>query len=153
MVAKTVSVLDGLGVPAERRQTVLTMASIAEKEVSFPEEYAKVARVIQNRLDTQMPLGMDTINAYGLGKPAIELVGSDFEVDNPYNSRLRTGLPPTPISNPGEASIAGALSPAEGDWLYFVTVDLDTGETIFTASYDEFLAGKARFQQWLQENS
>jgi UPF0755 protein len=153
MVAKTVSVLDGLGVPAERRQEILTMASIAEKEVAFAAEYPKVARVIVNRLERQIPLGMDTINAYGLGKPAIELVGSDFDVDNPYNSRLYLGLPPTPISNPGEASIAGALTPAEGDWVYFVTVDLDTGETIFTASYDEFLAGKARFQQWLAENS
>jgi UPF0755 protein len=152
MVAKTVSVLDGLGVPAERRQTVLTMASVAEKEVSFPEEYPKVARVIQNRLDREIPLGMDTINAYGLGKPAIELVASDFEVDNPYNSRMHLGLPPTPISNPGEAAIAGAMNPAEGDWVYFITVDLDTGETIFTASYDEFLAGKAQYQQWLAEN-
>jgi UPF0755 protein len=153
MVAKTVSVLDGLAVPVERRQTVLTMASIAEKEVSFAEEYPKVARVIQNRLDRQIPLGMDTINAYGLGKPAIELVGSDFDIDNPYNSRLHLGLPPTPISNPGEAAIAGALTPADGNWVYFITVDLDTGETIFTDSYDEFLAGKARFQQWLEANS
>jgi UPF0755 protein len=152
MVAKTVSVLDGLGVPAERRQEILIMASVAEKEVSFAAEYPKVARVILNRLQRQIPLGMDTINAYGLGKPAIELVGSDFDVDNPYNSRLYLGLPPTPISNPGEASIAGALTPAEGDWVYFITVDLDTGETIFTASYDEFLAGKARFQQWLAAN-
>ncbi|GAA2723738.1 endolytic transglycosylase MltG [Cellulomonas aerilata] len=149
MVAKTVSVLDGLGVPAERRQTVLIMASVAEKEVSFPEEYPKVARVIQNRLDREIPLGMDTINAYGLGKPAIELVAADFEVDNPYNSRMHLGLPPTPISNPGEAAIAGALSPAEGNWVYFITVDLDTGETIFTDSYDEFLAGKAQYQEWL----
>lgn len=153
MVAKTVSVLDGLAVPVERRQAVLTMASVAEKEVSFAEEYPKVARVIQNRLDRQIPLGMDTINAYGLGKPAIELVGSDFDIDNPYNSRLHLGLPPTPISNPGEAAIAGALNPADGPWVYFITVDLDTGETIFTDSYDEFLAGKARFQQWLEANS
>jgi UPF0755 protein len=152
MVAKTVSVLDGLAVPAERREAVLTMASIAEKEVSFPEEYPKVARVIQNRLDREIPLGMDTINAYGLGKPAIELVAADFEVDNPYNSRMHLGLPPTPISNPGEAAITGALNPAEGDWVYFITVDLDTGETIFTSSYDEFLAGKAQYQQWLADN-
>jgi len=153
MVAKTLSVLDGIGVPADRRQEVLTMASVAEKEVAFAAEYAKVARVIQNRLEREIPLGMDTINAYGLGKPAIELVASDFEVDNPYNSRMHLGLPPTPISNPGEASIAGALNPEPGDWVYFITVDLNTGETIFTSSYDEFLAGKAQYQAWLAENS
>ncbi|WP_298457790.1 endolytic transglycosylase MltG [uncultured Cellulomonas sp.] len=152
MVAKTVSVLDGLAVPAEERQRVLTIASVAEKEVAFAEEYPKVARVIENRLEREIPLGMDTINAYGLGKPAIELVGSDFDIDNPYNSRMHLGLPPTPISNPGEASIAGAMNPADGDWVYFITVDLDTGETIFTDSYDEFLAGKARYQEWLAAN-
>ena len=152
MVAKTVSVLDALGVPAERRHTVLVVASIAEKEVAFAAEYGKVARVIQNRLEREIPLGMDSINAYGLGKSGTELVGSDFDVDNPYNSRMHLGLPPTPISNPGEAAIAGALSPAEGDWVYFVTVNLDTGETVFTQSYDEFLAAKAQYQQWVAEN-
>src|SRR3712207_3084073 len=125
MVAKTVAVLDGFGVPADRRQTVLTVASVAEKEVAFAAEYAKVARVIQNRLEREIPLGMDSINAYGLGKSGTDLVASDFDVDNAYNSRLHLGLPPTPISNPGEAAIAGALSPAEGDWVYFVTVNLD----------------------------
>jgi UPF0755 protein len=152
MVTKTASVMDGLGVPADRRQTVLITASVAEKEVAFAEEYPKVARVIQNRLEREIPLGMDSINAYGLGKSGTELTAADFEVDNPYNSRLHLGLPPTPISNPGEAAIAGALSPAEGDWVYFVTVDLDTGETIFTSSYDEFLAAKERYQQWVAEN-
>jgi UPF0755 protein len=152
MVTKTASVMDGLGVPADRRQAVLITASIAEKEVAFAEEYPKVARVIQNRLEREIPLGMDSINAYGLGKSGTELTAADFEVDNPYNSRLHLGLPPTPISNPGEAAIAGALSPAEGDWVYFVTVDLDTGETIFTSSYDEFLAAKERYQQWVAEN-
>jgi UPF0755 protein len=153
MVAKTVSVLDGLGVPADRRHTVLTVASIAEKEVAFAAEYPKVTRVIQNRLEREIPLGMDSINAYGLGKSGTDLVASDFDADNPYNSRKYLGLPPTPISNPGEAAIAGALSPAEGDWVYFVTVNLDTGETIFTESYDEFLVAKAQYQQWLEENS
>jgi UPF0755 protein len=120
--------------------------------VAFAAEYAKVTRVIQNRLEREIPLGMDSINAYGLGKSGTELVGSDFDVDNPYNSRMHLGLPPTPISNPGEAAIAGALNPAEGDWVYFVTVNLDTGETLFTDSYDEFLAGRARYQQWVAEN-
>jgi UPF0755 protein len=66
---------------------------------------------------------------------------------------MHLGLPPTPISNPGEAAIAGALNPAEGNWVYFITVDLDTGETIFTDSYDEFLAGKAQYQEWAAAHS
>ncbi|GIG29138.1 endolytic transglycosylase MltG [Cellulomonas marina] len=153
MVGKTVSVLDGLGVAATDRQRVLTMASVAEKEVSDVDDYGRVARVIQNRLDRGWPLGMDTINAYGLGKSAMDLTTADFESDDPYNSRRVLGLPPTPISNPGQAAIEAAITPAEGPWLFFITVDLDTGETIFTDSNDEFLAGKAQYQQWLAENS
>lgn len=152
MIAGTVRTLDELGVPAADRQTVLIKASITEQEVSFTEEYAKVVRVIDNRLATGMPLGMDTINAYGLGKSAMDLVASDFAIDDPYNARKYTGLPPTPIGNPGAEAINAALHPADGDWLYFITVDLDTGETIFTASYDEFLVYKAQYQQWLAAN-
>ncbi|MFI2752071.1 endolytic transglycosylase MltG [Cellulomonas sp. P22] len=152
MVAGTVRTLDDLGVPAADRQTVLIKASITEQEVSFTEEYAKVVRVVDNRLATGMPLGMDTINAYGLGKSAMDLVASDFAVDNPYNARMHTGLPPTPIGNPGAEAINAALHPADGDWLYFITVDLDSGETKFTSSYDEFLVYKAQYQQWLAAN-
>jgi UPF0755 protein len=150
MVKKTVSVLDGLNVPAAQRESVLTTASIAEKEVKFPDQYPKVTRVIANRIARQIPLGMDTINAYGLNKAAIDLTAADLKVDNPYNSRVHLGLPPTPISNPGQATIQAALSPTPGDWIYFVTVNLDTGETIFTNNYDEFLAGSAQYQQWLK---
>ncbi len=150
MVKKTISVLDGLGVAADQRESVLTVASIAEKEVKFPDQYAKVTRVIDNRIARQIPLGMDTINAYGLNKAAIDLTASDLKADNPYNSRLHLGLPPTPISNPGQATIEAALHPTPGDWIYFVTVNLDTGETIFTNNYDEFLAGSAQYQQWLK---
>jgi UPF0755 protein len=150
MVAKTVATLDADAVPPEQRETVLIVASIAGNEVTFPEEYAKVARVIDNRLARQIPLGMDTINAYGLNKKALDLTADDLKADNPYNSRLHLGLPPTPISNPGDATIKAALSPAPGDWTYFVTVNLDTGETVFTSDYNEFLAGKAKFEQWLK---
>ena len=149
MVAKTVSVLDAAAVPAGQRETILTTASIAEKEVSFPDEYAKVARVIDNRLSRQIPLGMDTINAYGLKKSASDLTAADLAADNPYNSRLHVGLPPTPICSPGAATIQAAMKPAEGDWTYFITVNLDTGETLFTSSYDEFLTGKAKYEAWL----
>lgn len=150
MVAKTVSVLDGLGVAADQRESVLTIASIAEKEVSFPDEYAKVTRVIDNKLTRQIPLQMDTINAYGLNKSAMDLTGADLKADNPYNSRVKLGLPPTPISNPGQATLQAALNPTPGDWTYFITVNLDTGETIFTSDYNEFLAGKAKYQEWLK---
>jgi UPF0755 protein len=61
---------------------------------------------------------------------------------------LNKGLPPGPIGSPGAAAIQAAVNPADGDWLYFVTVNPDTGETVFTSNYDEFLAAKEQFNQW-----
>ena len=94
---------------------------------------------------------MDSTVGYVVQKRALDLTASDLETDSPYNTRVNTGLPPGPINNPGEDAIAAALQPAEGDWLYFVTVDGDTGETVFTADYDEFLAAKQQFQEWLAQ--
>lgn len=152
MVAKTVSVLDARAVPADQRETVLTKASIVEKEVNSSDDYGKVARVIENRLERTIALQMDSINAYGLNKSGVDLTAADLQADNPYNSRLHVGLPPTPIANPGEGTIDAALNPTPGDWTYFVTVNLDTGETVFTDDYEEFLAAKEQYQQWVKEN-
>jgi UPF0755 protein len=147
MVSKTITTLNSLGVKESDREDVLKKASIAQMEVNSKEYFAKVARVIDNRLDTNATgqmLGMDTVNAYGLGKRALDLTQADLEADNPYNSRIHSGLPPTPITNPGEEAIYATLHPAEGDWIYFITVNLRTGETRFTDS-------SAQFEEWVQE--
>jgi len=152
MVARHTQAMDELGVPAEQRRDVLVRASIVQGEASRTEDLAKVARVIENRLGRGETLGMDSTVGYIVQKRALDLTASDLETDSPYNTRIYTGLPPGPINNPGEAAIAAALAPAEGDWLYFVTVNGDTGETVFTADYDEFIAAKQQFQKWLAEN-
>ena len=151
MVARTVSELDELGVAAEDRHEVLTEASIVEREA--PDDYrGQVARVIDNRLERGEPLGMDAIDAYGLGKPASEITRDEFnDPDLPYASRVHQGLPPTPIGNPGRESIEAVVNPPAGDWLWYVTVNLDTGETKFTDNYDEFQQLKQEYQEW-QEN-
>ncbi|MFP3712316.1 endolytic transglycosylase MltG [Puerhibacterium sp. TATVAM-FAB25] len=148
MVERTVAELDELGVAPEDRHDVLTEASIVEREA--PDDYrGEVARVIQNRLDRGEPLGMDAIDAYGLGKPASEITRSEFNDENlPYASRVHQGLPPTPIGNPGRPSVEAVVNPPEGDWLWYVTVNLDTGETKFTDSYDEFQRFKQEYQAW-----
>ena len=150
MVTKTISVLDALGIAPEDRAVLLTKASIIEAEVNRAEYYPIVARVIENRLAQGIQLAMDSINSYGLGIPALDLTSEDLATPGPYNSRLNIGLPPTPIGNPGQATIEAALNPADGTWIYFVTVDLNTGETKFTDNYAEFLDYKAEFQQWLE---
>lgn len=150
IVAKTFAILDAHGVAPEDRQRVLTIASIAEKEVNTTEYYGMVVRVIENRLAQGIQLGMDTVNAYGLNKRALDLTQEDLAQDNPYNSRIHLGLPPTPICNPGEAAIMATLDPPEGTWTYFVTVNLDTGETKFTDDYGEFLEFKAEYLEFME---
>ena len=93
---------------------VLIIASMVEKETIAPDERPKVAAVIYNRLKAGMPLGIDATIRYGLDVPGTEpLRVSQLESDNPYNTRNRTGLPPTPIANPGLASMQAAAHPAE----------------------------------------
>ncbi|TFV56461.1 endolytic transglycosylase MltG, partial [Geodermatophilus sp. DF01-2] len=125
--------------PAE----VVTVASMVQSETRLDEERADVAQVIYNRLDQGIPLGIDATNAYGLGKSGDELTVTDLETDGPYNTRTRTGLPPTPISNPGEASLEAALAPSTGDLLYYV-LESEDGSHFFTSDYAEFLEARAR---------
>ncbi|EPI56942.1 endolytic transglycosylase MltG [Gardnerella vaginalis] len=141
MVDKRIQKLDSLGVPKGKlRQDILKIASIAEAEVNNREYYGKVSRVILNRLAKDMPLGMDTTVAYGIGIKAINLTQAQLDdVSNPYNTRIHKGLPPTPISIPGDNAILASLNPEKGSWIYFVTTNLKTGETKFADNYDDFL--------------
>lgn len=153
MIAQTVSILDRLEVPADQREEVLNKASIIEKEGYYDEDYAKIARVIENRLERDMTLGMDSTIAYGLDKSGLDLTRADLDSDHPYNTRNQTGLPPGPIASPGERAIAAVLDPPEGDWLFFVTTNPDDRETKFTESYDEFLTFKKEYEEWFANNT
>ena len=119
---------------------VLIIASMIEKETAVPSERRLVAAVIYNRLRNRMPLGIDATIRYGLNVPGTEpLRQSQLDSDNPYNTRKRPGLPPTPIANPGLASIKAAANPAPVDYLYFVRKP-DKVHHFFTASESEFYA-------------
>lgn len=140
MVDARIAKLDDLGVPTgSERERILTIASIAESEVGSDKYYGQVARVILNRIDSDMALGMDTTVAYGLGISASRLTDDQLNDDsNPYNTRIHKGLTPTPISNPGDDAIKASINPPEGKWMYFVTTNLQTGETKFVETEDEF---------------
>jgi UPF0755 protein len=117
---------------------VLVIASMIEKEAVAPEERRLVAAVIYNRLRSRMPLGIDATIRYGLDVPGTEpLKQSDIQSNSPYNTRNRLGLPPTPISSPGLASMRAAARPAAVDYLYFVRKP-DGVHHFFTASESEF---------------
>lgn len=153
MVAKTVETLTSAGVPQDQWATVLTKASLIEKEAVLDTDRAMMARVIENRLAQGWPLQIDATLVYSLGKPGNELTQADLDdASNPYNSRKLTGLPPTPIASPGLPSIEAVLAPATGDWMFWVTVNLDSGETKFASTHDEFLEYKAEYQAWVAEN-
>lgn len=137
--------------PEERGLTAyetLIIASMIEEEVKEPKERKVVARVIYNRLQKDMPLGIDSTLRYGLRIPADEAIRqSQLESDNPYNTRKFVGLPPTPISNPGLASMQAAARPANNDFLYYArTKDCTTHFFAKTQEeFDAFVAGPNSF--------
>lgn len=160
LVNRTTQSLDDAGVPADRRHEILTIASIIEREARFEDDFFKVSRVIQNRLnpdnqETHGLLQMDSTAQYGYGEMHDGTVSSSAEAledDNPWNTYKHPGLPVGPIANPGDRAIAAAMEPAEGPWLYFVTVNLDTGETVFTTTYSEHLKAVEQWRAWCADN-
>ncbi|WP_330280371.1 endolytic transglycosylase MltG [Streptomyces sp. NBC_00569] len=123
----------------------LTIASIVEAEAATKEDMGKVARVIYNRLDRGMPLQMDSTINYGLNRSTLDTTTKDTRAENPYNTYVRMGLPPTPIANPGVEAMKAAISPPQGDWVYFVTVK--PGDTRFTADFNEQQKNVAEFNR------
>jgi UPF0755 protein len=118
---------------------VLIIASMVEKEALVPDERRLIAAVIYNRLHDRIPLGIDATIRYGLDVPGTRpLRQSQLQSDNAYNTRRFPGLPPTPIANPGLASMQAAAHPARVDYLYFVRKP-DKRHHYFTASFQDFV--------------
>jgi UPF0755 protein len=118
---------------------VLRIASMVEREARVPGDRAKVAAVIYNRLRLGMSLGIDATILYHLGSWTATIHESDLTDPEPYNLRVHTGLPPTPICNPGLASLQAAANPGHYDYLYYVAQPGQAAQ-YFTASYADFLA-------------
>jgi UPF0755 protein len=118
---------------------VLIIASMIEREARVEEERPLVAAVIYNRLRADMQLGIDATLLYEQGSWTHELTVSELEADTPYNTRRRFGLPPTPICNPGLASLQAAARPANVNYLYYVAKG-DSGRHYFTDNFDDFVA-------------
>jgi UPF0755 protein len=139
---------------------MMTIASMIEAE-GRGDYRAKIARVIYNRLEIEPNpaagfLQIDATVNYALGKPGPAVLTQeeiDSVADSPYNTYTQKGLPPGPIEAPGEDAIEAALNPEDGPWFFYVTVNLATGETKFTESYDEFLAYKAELQEYCETQS
>ncbi len=156
LVDEMIARLDALGVAPENRHNVLTMAALIQREAgSNPDDFYKVSRVFQNRLDIDMNLESDATVAYGTGR--LDTVWTEPEeradASNPYNTYANPGLPIGPIGLPGELAIQAAISPADGPWLFFVPVNLATGETKFSETADEHQAGVDQLLEWCEAST
>ncbi len=137
---------------------MLTVASMVEREALIPSDRAKIAAVIYNRLKAGMPLGIDATIYYAVeSKENVptythELTESQLHIDSPYNTRTHTGLPPTPISNPGAASIHAAAYPAHVSYLYYVAGADGCGEQVFSDTQAEFEANVTAYEEAKKRN-
>ena len=95
---------------------------------------------------------MDSTVLYGVGKTGGVPTASDLLDENPYNTYLHQGIPPSPIAQPSEAAIKAVMHPADGDWLYYVTIDLDTGETVFASTLADHEANQQKFKDYCKAN-
>ena len=151
MVDRMNQSLDDAGVKKSQRLDVLTMAALIQKEGGSTKDFYKVSRVFHNRLDQNMLLQSDATVSYGSGGTSISTTDAErADADNPYNTYVHLGLPVGPISAPGDDAIKAALKPAKGNWLYFVLVNGDTGETTFSNTLAEHDAAVLVWQAWLR---
>lgn len=138
--------------PAE----LMTIASLVQAE-GRGDDMPKISRVIYNRLEgdeTGGKLQIDASVNYAAGNDLTAVpTTTDTQIDSPYNTYQNAGLPPTPIEAPGDDAIAAATHPEEGDWYYYVTVNLKTGETKFAETYDEFLQYKNELRDYCATES
>jgi UPF0755 protein len=137
---------------------LLTVASMVEREAQIPGDRPKIAAVIYNRLAQGMPLGIDATIYYavekatGIATYTHELTEAQLHIDSPYNTRTHVGLPPTPISNPGAASIHAAAYPAHVSYLYYVAGANGCGEQVFSNTEAEFEANAAAYKAAVAHN-
>jgi len=143
-----------LGVQPADQQRIVTFASLIQREAGLAEDYPKVARVFQNRLDQGMLLQSDATVAYGTGNTHLVTTTDEERGDasNAYNTYVHEGLPVGPISNPGDLALNAAVAPADGAWLFFVTVDLDSGETTFSDTFAQHQVAVKQWQAWMREH-
>ena len=158
LVTRQFQALDEAGVAPGDRWKTIVLASLIQREAGLRDDFYKVSRVFLNRLNPQLwesgLLQSDATVAYGTGNTHL-VTTTDAEredASNPYNTYVHPGPPIGPISNPGDLAIDAALHPADGPWLFFVTWNLDTGETIFSSTIEEHDAAVAKWLSWMDEH-
>jgi UPF0755 protein len=151
MVTRMNVSLKSHGVTAADELKVLTLASVIQKESGTNADDYKVSRVFTNRLAAGTPLQSDATVSYGAGSKTIATTAAQrADASNLYNTYAHAGLPIGPIAAPGDTAIDAALHPVAGPWIYFVLVNGDTGETVFSTTAAGQAAGVKQWHAWLK---
>ena len=148
MISQGQATMNRLGVPADGQRSVLIQASLVQAEAGRADDMPKIATVLNNRLAKGISLQLDTTVHYATGKFTLTTSEADTRINSPYNTYVVKGLPIGPIDSPGEAAIKAVLNPTPGPWLYFTTVNPDTGETEFATTLAEKEAMDTKFRAW-----
>lgn len=155
LVDTTFERLDAAGVAVEDRHRVLTMAALIQREAGpNTDDFYKISRVFQNRIDADWRLESDATVAYGTGNLNTVWTTDEERADasNLYNTYANPGLPIGPIGAAGDLAIDAALYPADGPWFFFVPINLATGETVFSETVDEHEAAVEVLRAWCRES-
>jgi UPF0755 protein len=152
MVIRMKEELERLGVAESDWHSTLTLASIVQREAKLEPDFFKVSRVFANRLAIDMKLETDPTITYSYSGKDMSEVSRAEQIKHGYNTYLVEGLPPGPIASPGALALEATLNPADGDWLFFVTINLRTGETKFSKTLAEHESYVVFLRQWEREN-
>jgi UPF0755 protein len=152
MVSRMKQELEGLGVAEEDWHSILTLASIVQREAKLEPDFFKVSRVFANRIAIDMRLETDPTISYSYSGKDMSEVSKAEQIKHGYNTYLIEGLPPGPIASPGALALEATLKPVAGDWLFFVTINLESGETKFSRTLAEHESYVVLLRKWEREN-
>lgn len=152
MVSRMKQELERLGVEEKNWHSTLTLASIVQREAKLEPDFFKVARVFANRLEIGMKLETDPTISYSYSGKDMSKVSKAEQIRHGYNTYLIEGLPPGPIASPGALALEATLNPVDGNWLFFVTINLESGETRFSRTLAEHESYVVLLRQWEREN-
>ena len=152
MINRMSDEIKSFNIPSNKVHSVLTLASIIQKEARLKDDFYKVSAVFQNRIRQNIALQSDATVSYGVGGNTVSTSVADRADDNGWNTYLHPGLPIGPISAPGSLAIDAALNPTKGNWIYFCTINLETGETVFSETLAQHEKAVAEWQKWMKAN-
>lgn len=152
MVDRMESELSGFEITLKESFPVVVLASVIQAEGMLREDFYKISRVFTNRLERNIALQSDPTVKYRYEGSLDSFQEGMKDTESLFNTYAHPGIPLGPISNPGALAIEAALRPAIGDWLYFVSINLDTGETIFSETLAQHEKAADLYRQWLRDN-